>query len=461
MQPDSSVFEMIQKINPKILPMDICQTSLDWLEKYVHQWFSLHVPEHGEIWFADENAKGLSSNFPTNDRSVEVILTGSFLLRVLESKLWPFKKCRFWVLSMSIKNILVSTLKLPEDAIGIISRDSCSSNQGHLDFSKPVNFVYAGRLSFSKNVTGLLRLVSCLQTQFNCNVTLDIFGDPDDLHDDSYGRFNPYSMTSLIHSLINELKWITPPTLHGRVEPNKWLSLKRNAPCFVSLSTSMYEDFGVAAEEAKLASWPCLLSNWGGHQECSGAYLIPYNLIPQTREPDFVQQLKATQLASYLLNSKVLATQAKPDQHFAGPRLLNRTEFQSIADNVIQLWGEEILLCLREKMGFFADTAKGMEFFHRYHQGMGKEHSDIAFIVNDLKINSDDTSVTINTAFDVIYTRELFCKYTVLELNRYKAFYLCGLESDLSTVLNFIKNCVGSEIDIKIFPHLSDIKVSV
>lgn len=434
---------MIKKINPKIVSRDICQTSLDWLEEHAKRWMKENVPEHGRIWFPDENTSGLSENFPKEGEQVEVVLTGSFFIRMLEAKLWPFKNIRLWTFSPRIRSFLMDAYKFKPEEIGVIGRFHSLKEVSAPDFRQTVNLVYAGRLSLTKNITTLLRLTSLLQTHFKREVTLDIFGDTDNFPDESIGRYSDFSMDAEINELIQKLPWIYKPVFHGRVPQYQWLNINRPSPVFISLSSSMYEDFGTAAEIAAHEGWPSILSNWGGHGSASHTLLVPMHLVARTHESELLQNYKTFALATRLAMNSLPFIGNHFEPGLIATQTLEKSSLHHSIDEFIKKWGPEVLLSFREKMSTFADSPKGIELFKKYHEFFAPEDYQVAWIINDLSATDDYQLPLQKDDFEVIYLRDLFNPYYLRKIPKFKKIVLFDLNDDQSKVLTFLKETLG------------------
>ncbi len=251
---------------------------------------------------------------------------------------------------------------MPADEIGVIGRPEKK-------IVKPGNnFVYAGRLSFTKNIQGLLLFISELQ-KVSPDTTLDLFGEFDNFPDESLGRFHPFSMKDSVMELIAKLPWSHKPVFHGEVPQSEWPKLKRTHPAFISFSTSMYEDYGTAVEIATRKNWPALLSDWGGHAESSGFH-IPPRMIPEAFLPENIQVLKAQRLVTQFLEGKFSYRSIDPKFIPESCKSLSQARVHFMTKT-----GPEILLCFREEMSHFADTPKGQNIFKAYRQLMaGGQH---------------------------------------------------------------------------------------
>lgn len=345
-----------RKINPDSPDADTCQKSLDWLRVEITEWFRSNVPDHGEIWFADDSST-LVSNFPSAGTTVEVVLTGSFFLRFLESGMWPSWNQRIWVLSQRVRDIFVHLLGMPEEEIGVIGRPVKKEvTPGH-------NFVYAGRLSFTKNIPGLLHFISELQ-KVSPDATLDVFGEFDTFPDESLGRYAPFSLKEHVLELMSKLPWTRRPVFHGEVPQNEWPLVNRQNPVFISFSTLMYEDYGTAVEIATRKNWAALISDWGGHAEASGHH-VPVSLLPEAFMPEDIQALKAKRLVTQFQDGKIPFRSCDPA--FVPVR---STSLPKVRNEFMAKAGSGILLCFRDEMSYFADTPNGQKIFRSYRQLM-------------------------------------------------------------------------------------------
>ncbi|MFP5490948.1 MAG: glycosyltransferase [Bacteriovoracia bacterium] len=440
---------MINKTLPKKPRPDVCQRSLDWLEDHAISWFSKNVPNHGKIWFSDENSKHILQEFPKSGELVEIILTGSFLNRLLESNLWYFENFRLWTFSSRVKSFLVSSFGFSEEQIGVIGRTAPSKLIAKPDFQQDINLVYAGRLSLAKNITAIIRLASELQTNHHSQVTLDIFGLPDDLADPSLGRFQPYIIEDEIQNLIQQLTWQNRPVFHQTVPQKEWLKINRPSPVFISLSTSMHEDFGTAAEIATQYGWPSLLSDWGGHADACFTHKIPHQLVARTHEPEFIQVQKTKMLANQLMTQKWELSSYQNISFLSQP--LDRNSLKNLIDIFVKKWSPEILLCLRNEMIRFADTNKGRELFKCYHSHFGKNTCRKAVIVNDLKANPLYQLPSSNEPYELIFVRDLFSSFYMNQWNNFDLISLINLGDEAASIIHFFKTTLGLSAKINVF----------
>lgn len=435
----------MKKIRPNSVPNDFCQTSFDQIQNFVNLWFQTYIPDAGEIWIPDEEKYNLQENFPKGDKAhLEIVLTGKFLLRFLEMPCWPWDKLRLWVLSRRVKDILVNLWGFPSSHIGIIPREQLVPN---LTLQQPIelnrnqlNFIYAGRLSVGKNIEGLLKTVSFLQNSCHVNATLDIYGEYDDMLDDSWGRFASFSYQDKLQKTLKSLSWKNPPVFHGWVPTEKWLASSRPSPVFISLSTFMSEDFGMAARFAQRAGWPCFLSDWGGHADQTGPnqFLIPHHLIAQTYDSDFVSTEKGKTLARWIHEEKTAAN-FELENIFEMPLITTKSEILRYHQAFVQRWQPSIFYAIRNNLAQFADTREGMNFFIRYRALMGSTlHAKELVVVPDNLDYSHSHGLNLSLNSEVLPTRYLFSKYYLTNINRYNNIRIEGKPQDVAKLTEFL-----------------------
>ncbi len=425
---------MLKKVNPRLPDHDTCQRSLDWLYTDIEKWFQSHVPDHGHLWMADDDLNGLSSRFPSPSAKVEIIFTGSFLMKFLESGHWPFQDFRIWVLSERVKEIFINLFQLPASEIGVIGR------KVHAKKSLGENFVYAGRLSRGKNIPGMLRFVSELQ-KIRPNVTLDIFGAFDDFPDESLGRYVAGDLRDEVMALVDNLPWTSTPVFHGDVPQDKWPLIQKPSPTFISFSSSMYEDYGTAAEIACRKGWPCFVSNWGGHSEAS-AWHIPFYEIPQWFELPVLQNLKANHLAEKF-NQNGFSFSGKDPGFIPG----KSTQLQTARNSFI-LHSPEALLCLRNKMYLYADTTKGSAFFREYRFCMsGNSRGKNLLISND---QSDEEILIPETSGEIETTtvRDALSPFFLKRLSGYQRIHVCTGKEEGEKIVQYLKTTLQLPTEI-------------
>jgi len=242
--------------------------------------FSIQKP-----WFPD------TYEYPTEIPALQdVVLTGDFLRRLLESGNWIFPEMRFWCLGSPAHCFLTRMLGFAENEISTIDRyelfplAETSPKPPLHSSSRPCNFVYAGKLTPYKKILTLIWTAFYLQKKHRFPVQLHLFGSF--LREDLFhfqNSDNPYE--NEVRQLIADLPWNQPPLLHGQVSPEEWQRFQPGTAIAISYSILPFEDFGLSLTEAQLKSWPLICNGWGGYNDLRGQVLkIPYLWVGSNTE---------------------------------------------------------------------------------------------------------------------------------------------------------------------------------
>lgn len=305
------------------------------------------------------------------DEVVEVVLFGSFARAILESGNLPFKKIRFWCLSSSVKKILENLLNIPSNYIGLLNREDFKSNtsQYELDPNKTFTFIYGGRLSPVKNIAQLILTTHILQTKYELPVELMLIGEYDN-QEKIFVKSEPTNnYKQEIENLIENLEWKSKPRLSPIRPQNEWINVDVEQPIFISLSTNIFEDFGVSVLQAEQAGWPVIISDWGGHKEVLGSNIlkIPFDMISQMNE----DKIKSHLLASFL---NIEIKKIKKLDNFQSTNVIDNTlplvleinQLDEIRRELFKVNGHQLNLVAREKWNEFILTKNGIKFFSKY-----------------------------------------------------------------------------------------------
>ncbi len=349
---------MIRKIRPQTKPQFSCHHSLSWLAQYAQKTLIDNGVDVKHLWVVDSNEQCFDVKLP-DDVTIDILLTGSFFLRMLELPFWPIKKMRLWTLSEDSRNLISEVFKISQKQIGLIPHPETPATNTNESFK---DFVYAGRLSWGKNIEALLSLVSYLQNTTHPSLTLTIYGEKSDLPEESFGRVIDGNFD--IQELINLYPWKSRPALKGN-DP-EWFDRLSSDSHYISLSTSMYEDFALSPTEAAQHGSSLILSRWGGHKHKRGAKLLNSSLIFKSFEPNWIKEIK-TKLLAQELTSISSSTQGQ-DLPFSLSENSSQEELTKHVMNFIHKQSPEILLCFREAMDVYADTFKGRNFFYLYQK---------------------------------------------------------------------------------------------
>lgn len=368
---------MIKKIRPQTRPLFTCHHSLNWLAQYALRTLLENGVDVKYLWVTDNNDQCFDAKLP-EDTVIDVLLTGSFFLRMLELPFWPIKKMRLWTLCEDSKKLISEVFKIPKEKIGLIPHPKTPDTKPNEHFK---HFIYAGRLSWGKNIEALLSLVSFLQQTTHPHLTLTIYGEKSDLPEESFGRIAEGHFD--IQELINLYTWKSPPTLLGN-DP-QWFNHILEDSHYISLSTSMYEDFALSPTEAAQHGSSLILSRWGGHKHKRGAKLLNSSLIFKSFEPQWIKEIKTQLLAQDITTTSCSRTGF--DLTFFSTEISLQEDLSKQMMSFIHQQSPEILLCFREAMDVYADTFKGRNFFYLYQKYFSslETPSEIVFYDERLK----------------------------------------------------------------------------
>ena len=355
------------KIHEKDVFFDVCHTSIEFLKNRCRSFFEKNsIP--GPIWFVDEVAP--FESFPANNEVVNVVFFGNFFKRFFESGNWPFARMRFWCLSSVVKEAMSTLFHIDSSYISVIPRnDLVASSLSITPSGLGKTWIYAGRISATKNIEMLLLTVNALQTIYQYPIQLYLFGEYDDATHAESGRWSGVEYDKIISGILEEYEWIKKPQIiHGK-GPNEWFRGDFDQPVFVSLSTFLCEDFAVSLAQSQALGWPSIVSDWGAHQEGIG-YIHPVHpaRIGQSHEHFSMIQLKSRALAKYFhQNASGWKLKTKPNSSdLTLPATMEVSFLDTLRRNFIIEWGPDIQHIYREGLDAFSYTPIGQRFFDIY-----------------------------------------------------------------------------------------------
>src|SRR5690606_10303792 len=132
--------------------------------------------------------------------------------------------------------------------------------------SDSIILTYAGRLSFQKNILGLLKTMKIVNEK-DSRFKLVICGDYDHKEAGLDGIMYPEGAINVFVS-----KWMNEIDPHGKFvkfipkkERMELFSLYQKVNGFISLTLMHTEDYGMGPAEALSCGTPVFLTRWGGH----------------------------------------------------------------------------------------------------------------------------------------------------------------------------------------------------
>lgn len=391
------------KLDKELVVKDPCQVSVDFLRERCEAFFANHRELRAKhLWFAD-HFEDMPKAKP--GEIIDVIYFGGFIRRFLESGNWLEGRYRFWCLTESVRTVMSRLLGIPADAIGAIPRHELAPEPRRSEnFAKrgaPIDFVFGGRLSATKNLELLIRTVSRLQKDHRLDVSLVLSGDFDDRNHPDRGIWEGESYEAKIKELISGLPWTKKPRLKHGLEPDEWIGQKYANPVYVNLSTYVYEDFDVSLAQARTAGWPAIVSDWGGHRDVPAQPLrvvkIPAAMLGHSHEPAALTDLRARSLAAMLSNSlyeKSGEREQFVEKSVSAPRVLESSEIDRLRRGFIERTGPSAITLYRRGLDGFSYEDPAEKFFAAYRACFAApiRGDATAVLVNDLH-DSKDPSV--------------------------------------------------------------------
>ncbi|MDC1175386.1 glycosyltransferase [Bacteriovoracaceae bacterium] len=333
---------------------------------------------------------------------VDVILLGSFLGSFFESGNWPFERMRFWVLSEKVKQIICNEFGLDEKRVSVIPRDvilEAKNNTDKIDWENGVSLVYSGRLNRAKNIDLLLYTVNSLQKDFNKNVDLSIIGEFDQ-QEKVYVEFKDSSESyeKQCVEIINKLDWNIRPTITPFKERDNWTNIKsKYQTVLISLSTNMFEDYGVSVQQGLNAGWAVIVSSWGGHLDIrKNVTFIPYDYLTQFNEA----KLRGRHLAKFLLNSTTFCNGESDNEIIKPKETISKYLREKRLSAVLHLNKIPFLSARREwnEMFFYRE---GISLISRYKDAFSSCSDKYVVVIVDDFYNASDTK-------KINYLRKIF-----------------------------------------------------
>lgn len=399
---------------------DLCMTSINILEERVRKYL---LSEHQVVdpWFLDSKSSLKKSKW---DYQTDVVLFGNFVYRFFESGSWPLANLRFWVLSSSVKKVMVEIFKLPEQCINIIPRykifkfESLDSN-----FSKNMTMICGTRISETKNIESFLYTVNKLQVDYHYDITPVLSGNYDNISNIYSIKDDSFSYQERIEEIIESLEWKTKPVIRHNLNSDDWLNREDENPVFVSFSTFFCEDFGVSLAQAQEKNWPCIVSDWGGHRDAIGKNLIkvPSNYLIEESGIMELLSVRANQIAEFLhqkMTNPASKEEVLPKEDiplgFITLEELDRLRRDFVKDNTsASLW------LARGEVSKYKAVSEGDRFFLKFQELFGGYRSiepRVVIITNDLKSKIPGIQVFCQSIGNELVSKNII--YEFIPLNK-------------------------------------------
>lgn len=392
---------------------DICSTSLNILKEkatpLVADTVKTLTQKNAVIWFPDcDSSPQQMANLQGFESEIyDCVLTGNFIKRFLEIKKWPDSRYRFWVLSEKVKNVLVRLLQFEEDEVQVLPRNliiPAKKNFNRIDLSKTINFIFAGRLSPTKNLESLILTTYYLQKNYSLNCQLHLIGPEDNIPHPDRGLFHHSDYLTGMKSLVNSLDWSLPPVFYKKMSADEWLELKLNNQVLLNHSTFICEDFNVSLAQAQNKGWPSIISSFGANNDVSeySSIVFPWMMIGRSDETIELIQIKSKLLADYiavrLKEINQLTSDSRPNQFLNElPKTVSYKKLQSVHQILNKQFELENSQQDSFELAHLSFAGKGQKFFSSYRETFGQlDYSDsVTFIVNDFNEDANPKKIAV------------------------------------------------------------------
>jgi glycosyltransferase involved in cell wall biosynthesis len=460
------------KTNRKEIVLESSSTSINILKTRIDNYFKNKLNLNNS-WHID-HASGKCSkelNHIKDDEDIDLIMYGSFLRGFLQSGNWIYDNYKLWVLGNAAKSVMTNTLNIPSENIKVIPRYEifeCNS-ENIPDASKAIDFVYAGRISATKNLEFICALVSFLQTTFKLNINLKIFGDYDDRFHENMGRRIHTNYKDKLHNFIESLKWVSKPVFMGNLKSDEWTEANLDQPILVNMSTFIFDDFGVSVAQAQEKGWPVLLSDWGGHVDVTKGIRKLFNpsWIGHSHEAPTIITAKAKVLANEI--NQILQTKSWDEQEAIVSiddkhESIKLNKIDEIRRENIKKIGPEVHLLNLNDLSAFADTEAGNLLFNNYEKNfkakkISKKIICISHDLDDLTNKVDQEgyqdvcefleslSYSEETEIELISSKNLFVKKNMASLLKADQVYLSTSLKENPKIEEFFNNVIKRNIE--------------
>lgn len=450
----------MKKISRKVSHEGFCSTSLDILKEKAISFFE-QKKGITKLWFVDHYEHPPRDFFKDPNDVYDIVLFGDFLKRFLESGNWPLEKMRMWVLCERAKNILMELFHIPTQKVGIIPRYELfplniqeKKIEDYL-LSQKWTFVYAGRISPTKNIEFIIFFTYYLQKYENRQVELIFFGEFDNESFEDRGRFVEESYEEKIVQIITSLEdWENPPKFLGKHGADEWIEHSVENPILINMSTFMCEDFGVSVAQAQQKGWPCFLSDWGGHCDVEGTNVVKIDPIHIGKSFEVLPIIKskakilAKEFTNLISSNRSAQNNLSSTNSNTFPEITTISSLDSLRRQFVKKWGTVSILSNRDQLPWFADTSSGSLFFYLYRQKFGKKSCSKKFVFLLLGNNEKKDEVVKDY------------EYYEKKLNEYEKINVQGIEHLYYQNLNYKESLLVLSEANKVFSSSNENKLT-
>lgn len=231
--------------------------------------------------------------------------------------------------------------------------------------------IYAGRLSIQKNISLLVEIMNELPQDYK----LLLCGKFDDI---AHEQRDLYYLPGLYFSLMNQKLNTSQDNiiLCGNLEPRSLVKHYIAADQFISLSSYLLEDYGVAPLEAYSYGCDLILSNWGGFanfSNLSNTQLIDTCLMENYVHIDTEKSLQAIRESKSKKSINKISEQQKEIE-----QIFNKNFLKSI-ENILKIKGKPFSLKSTKAKWRLDDQKDNILYYKIIHQLSSRKEKDASF----------------------------------------------------------------------------------
>lgn len=420
----------------------------------------LFKEKEGQVFFPDspEEANGKWQHL---DKPLEVILFGDLLRKFFQTGNYVHDQYRFSQLSSSFQKIFNHLLLKREDLSGsnLISRYDLfpQSRVYDFDMEKEMNFIFAGRLSYQKNIPYLLYFIKACSEQ-GLSLKAHLYGEYDNQFHEHLGRRSLMPLQVVLEKIIEEEELRDIVFFRGFVDSKAWVETSVDQPIAVSMSTFIGEDFGVSLAQAQEKGWPILCSAFGGHKDIYGESIsfIPSSWIGHSHLPLSLQKVLAKKAAeSFVKYGFHSIKESQREDNLSG--LMSLSQLDEARRKLALELGISSQWLNLEGLDVFADLKEGSLFLRHYLDHLEtpkhEESLEVSFIFSEEERETlgDETlgwfteitsELSMEDHLNFIFEADLHYPDSLLFLKRSKKAH-CSKKVGPKTS-DFIKNLFGN-----------------
>lgn len=361
------------KIPRHFEPHDFCSTSIDMLRERIRKVLEGREDISGQLFFPD-SGKEANAKWEELDSPLNVFLFGDLLRKFFQTGNYVHNEFHFFQLSSPFQAVFHQLLLKKEqfNRSELLSRYELFPQSRAYDFGmeKEMNLIYAGRLSYQKNIPFLLYFVKAC-ADLGLGIKAHLYGNYDNQFHEHLGRRNIRPLEDVLKHILEEEELRDIIFFRGQVDSKAWPETSVDQPIATSMSTFIGEDFGVSLAQAQEKGWPILCSEFGGHKDIYGESVcfLPSSWIGHSHLPLGIQKILAKKLADNFIKFGFLNIKENvKESKFSGEeiRLVSLKELDEGRRSLALELGMASQWLNLEGLDVFSDLKEGCKFIRSY-----------------------------------------------------------------------------------------------